>query len=90
MKNTITMIQPDRKDDWIATFGGMLGGVSSIKVWLLQAQTNQVFTLMEDWAFKVIGTCILAIVGGCVGLLGKDIYRFKIKPRLFKNNKEDK
>lgn len=62
--------------------GFIMGSWSSLSLWdsitvYLQLTHTQV---LEYYAFKLLGTMVLGLVGGLAGMLAKDLYRhFKIK-----------
>lgn len=62
--------------------GFAMGSWGSISLWDSMAVYLQVSNLeiLEYYAFKVLGTLVLGLVGGFAGMIAKDLYRyFKIK-----------
>lgn len=64
--------------------GGWIGG-SSCSIPLLFVGSHHVL----DFIIKFIGLMIAGFVTGLFTVLGHDFYKIKIKPRLFKTNKND-
>lgn len=62
--------------------GFAMGSWGSLSLWDSMAVYLQVSNLeiLEYYAFKVLGTLVLGLVGGFAGMIAKDLYRyFKIK-----------
>lgn len=66
--------------------GFAMGSWGSISLWDSMAVYLQVTNLqiLEYYAFKVLGTLVLGLVGGFAGMIAKDLYRY-IKIKLTKN-----
>lgn len=83
-----------------SAIGGAAGGILSFKLFFLQivqhdtiniAVPMEIRQFIADAAFKLVGTVILAIVGSALAPLGRDFYKYKMKPHIFKNeDKKDK
>lgn len=62
--------------------GFTMGSIGSLSAWdsltvFMQVTQAQV---LEYYAFKLLGTLVLGLVGGFAGMIAKDLYRyFKIK-----------
>lgn len=68
--------------------GATFGAGSGLTLFSIQF-TGMIFPL--EFAFKLLGTCILAAVGGIVGIAARDLYThaFKDKWVKFINRKKD-
>jgi len=79
----------DHRSELLAGWWGgfTVGGVSGIKIFLLQMNP---MSFPTEFALKLIGTVILSCVGGIFGMLARDLYTHWIKPKIKSFNQNTK
>lgn len=75
--------------DWVASFigGGTLAAIFTPTIWFESILPPHI---VMDVAIKISVTILVSLIGGIVGMFGKDFYTYKISPlvrRWFKKKK---
>ena len=75
--------------DWVASFigGGTLAAIFTPKIWF-----ESIFPphIIADIAIKISVTILVSLIGGIVGMFGKEFYSYKISPLVKKWFKKKK
>lgn len=67
---------------------GCLGGLSvSVKLFLLDASAW--YLVAMDWVVRIVGVSIVTLVSGLFSAAAADVYQHHIKPKLFKEKKQN-
>jgi hypothetical protein len=65
----------DMRDDIVSFWSGTVFSSVSAFSWMLELDNFNPEAIAVMWFFKIIGTAIIGLIGGIMGMLGKDIYK---------------